>query len=411
MARATRTGGREATSAVIPGEYGLSVGKPSIELASGFEWRPLSDLARLESGHTPSRRVPEYWDGEIPWIGIRDATANHGRVIDDTAQHVTQLGIENSSARVLPAETVCLSRTASVGYVVAMGQPMATSQDFVNWVCGPELDARYLRYLLVSEQQSIRRFAYGSVHPTLYYPDAKALHVGIPALSEQRAIADVLGVLDDKIEANRKLAATADDLARALLRRAVHDSSRGVEVGSIATFHNKLRVPLSSRERSEMRGDVPYYGANGQIDSVNTHIFDGEYVLVGEDGTVQADDGTPVLSYIMGRAWVSNHAHVLTGEGISTSMLYCLLKTARVDHAVTGAVQPKLSMRNLKGVRVKVPDDISKASDSISPLIVLQLRVQSESRTLATIRDAVLPKLMSGQLRVREAERLVSNAV
>src|SRR5690606_15742999 len=110
-------------------------------------------------------------DGGIPWIGVRDATGNHGMTIDDTLQHTSQLGLDNSSARLLPAGTVCLSRTASVGYVVTMGVPMATSQDFVNWVCGPELDNRYLHYLLMGEQDSIKRVAYGSVHATMYYPD------------------------------------------------------------------------------------------------------------------------------------------------------------------------------------------------------------------------------------------------
>jgi Type I restriction modification DNA specificity domain len=85
----------------------------------------------LETGHTPSRRHPEWWGGDIPWIGIRDATENHVRTIVTTNQHTNELGIENSSARILPANTACLSRTASVGYVVVMRRPMATSQDFV----------------------------------------------------------------------------------------------------------------------------------------------------------------------------------------------------------------------------------------------------------------------------------------
>jgi type I restriction enzyme, S subunit len=128
----TVTGGRPATTGVIAGRYAISVGKPLTEAPPGFEWRPLAELARLESGHTPSRRVTEYWNGDIPWIGIRDATGNHGRQINETRETITQLGVDNSSARVLPAETVCLSRTASVGYVVQMGRPMATSQDFVT---------------------------------------------------------------------------------------------------------------------------------------------------------------------------------------------------------------------------------------------------------------------------------------
>lgn len=201
MGKNTQTGGRDATVAVVPGDFGVSIGNPGTPTPAGFEWRPLSSLARLESGHTPSRKKPEYWDGgTIPWIGIRDATGNHGRTIFDTQQHVTQSGIDNSSARVLPADTVCLSRTASVGYVVTMGAPMATSQDFVNWVCGPELDHRYLHYLLMAEQASVRKFAYGSVHQTLYYPDAKALHVCVPHLEEQQRIASVLVALDDLIE-------------------------------------------------------------------------------------------------------------------------------------------------------------------------------------------------------------------
>jgi len=111
----TRTGGRDATLAVIPGRVALSVGKPALPEPGGYRWRPLTEVARLESGHTPTRRRADYWSGDIPWIGIRDATGNHGRTIQTTDECVTQSGIEGSSARVLPTGTVCLSRTASVG--------------------------------------------------------------------------------------------------------------------------------------------------------------------------------------------------------------------------------------------------------------------------------------------------------
>jgi type I restriction enzyme S subunit len=122
----TRTGGRAATEGVIPGRWALSVARPPTPAPREWTWVPLTDVARLESGYTPSRKKPEYWDGDIPWIGIRAATANHGRVLMDTEQHTNALGIENSSARLLPKHTVCLSRTASVGYVVVTGRPMAT---------------------------------------------------------------------------------------------------------------------------------------------------------------------------------------------------------------------------------------------------------------------------------------------
>ncbi|SIO39550.1 type I restriction enzyme, S subunit [Rhodovulum sp. ES.010] len=215
---ARKTGGREATTGVIEGQYVLGVGNPGTPAPEGWRWTALTDVARLESGHTPSRKKPEYWGGEIPWIGIKDATSNHGRTIHETMQHTNDLGIANSAARVLPANTVCLSRTASVGYVIVMGRPMATSQDFANWVCSENLDYRFLKFALLAERDSFSRFSYGSTHQTIYYPELKAFHICLPPIAEQKRIADILQSLDDKIELNRRMSATLEEMARALYR-------------------------------------------------------------------------------------------------------------------------------------------------------------------------------------------------
>lgn len=193
----TKTGGRDATTRSIPPKLALAVGTPSTPAPPGWRWTALTDLARLESGHTPSRRHPEYWNGEIPWLSIRDAKAHHGGWIADTEEHTNRLGIANSSARVLPAGTVCLSRTASVGYVVVLRRPMATSQDFVNWVCSDELDPEFLKYIFLAEGEDILRFASGAVHQTIYFPEAKAFHICHPSIDEQRRI---VGILDEAFE-------------------------------------------------------------------------------------------------------------------------------------------------------------------------------------------------------------------
>lgn len=180
--------GRAATINVVPGLHALSVGRTEMPAPRGWTWVPLEEVARLESGHTPSREHPEYWDGGIPWIGIKDARAHHAGVISQTLQTVTQAGIDNSAARVLPTGTVCLSRTASVGYVVVTGRAMATSQDFVNWICGPALDPHFLKYLFIAENESLHRFSKGTTHSTIYYPEVKAFHVCVPPLAEQKRI-------------------------------------------------------------------------------------------------------------------------------------------------------------------------------------------------------------------------------
>ena len=88
---------------------------------AGWKWRPLSSLARLETGHTPSRRVPEWWGGDIPWLALPDIRELDGRVALKTLETTNALGLANSSARLLPKDTVCLSRTASVGFVTVLG--------------------------------------------------------------------------------------------------------------------------------------------------------------------------------------------------------------------------------------------------------------------------------------------------
>jgi type I restriction enzyme, S subunit len=188
----TTTGGRRATTRHIAPRLALAVGRPALSAPPGWQWRALVDLARLESGHTPSRRHPEYWGGPIPWISIRDAKAHHGGLIEDTDENTNALGIANSSARVLPAKTVCLSRTASVGYVVVTARPMATSQDFVNWVCDEELEPQFLKYLFMAEGENLLRFSSGAVHQTIYFPEVKAFHVCIPGRCDQRRVVTIL---------------------------------------------------------------------------------------------------------------------------------------------------------------------------------------------------------------------------
>ena len=195
---------------------------PATPAPNGWQWAALSSLATLESGHTPSRRHPEYWDGTIPWIGISDAKANDGRRIEDTLERISELGTDNSSARLLPENTVCLSRTASVGYVVVMGSPMATSQDFVNWVCGNALDHDFLKYVLVAEGDDLLRFASGAVHQTIYYPEVKAFHICYPPLPEQRRIVGILDDAFDGIATAKTNAEKNHQNARALFESHLH---------------------------------------------------------------------------------------------------------------------------------------------------------------------------------------------
>ena len=199
---------------VIIGHNALAVGVPQIELPEGWAWTKLVEIARMESGHTPSRRHPEWWDGDVPWIGIADARDHHERVILDTIQHTNTEGLANSAARLLPIGTVCVSRTASVGYVVVTGKSMATSQDFVNWVPTGAVVSDWLRVIFTVDREALYRFGKGSVHKTIYFPEWLSVAVALPPLEEQKRIVDevdrrlslVFGV-ESEVDVNLKRAA------------------------------------------------------------------------------------------------------------------------------------------------------------------------------------------------------------
>lgn len=243
------------------------------------------------------------------------------------------------------------------------------------------------------------------------------VEVSLPPLPIQRKIAVVLGALDDKIENNRKICANLEAQAQAIFKSWFVDFEpfggkmpqgwKMGKLGDVCKIFDSRRIPLSSLQRAEMQGDIPYYGATSIVDYVNDFLLEGIYLLMGEDGSVITDKGYPFLQYIWGKFWPNNHAHVLQGtNGYTTEMLYCLLSQTKVERYVTGAVQPKISQGNMIMIPACIPEgsDAKKFSGMIQPLFDELRCITDESRSLAAMRDALLPKLMSGEIDVEKVE-------
>ena len=162
-------------------------------------WRSikLGHFARMGSGHTPSRAHPEWWEEcTIPWITTGEVSQvrdDRREVLTQTRERISEIGMANSSAELHPKGTVVLCRTASAGYSAIMGEDMATSQDFVTWTCGPQLDPFYLLWCLRAMRSDLLgRLAMGSTHKTIYVPDLQALRIPLPPIAEQyQIVADI----------------------------------------------------------------------------------------------------------------------------------------------------------------------------------------------------------------------------
>ena len=281
-------------------------------------------------------------------------------------------------------------------------------------------DIVYNRYLLVilrsaEIQKQIYNYSVGDVIPHFKKSFFDRLEIPIPPMKIQRAIGDFYFSFSLKIELNTQINHNLEEQAKAIYATyfpysvddALPDDWRKGTLGEIIDLHDSKRIPLSGNERAKMEKIYPYYGAASLMDYVNDYLFDGVFLLLGEDGTVVTDNGLPVLQYVWGKFWVNNHAHILTGKaGFSVESLLLLLKQTPVKSIVTGAVQPKISQANLKSIQIVIPPEklLQEFNSVITPLFALIRQNSEESKRLAQLRDALLPKLMSGEIDVSEVE-------
>lgn len=280
-------------------------------------------------------------------------------------------------------------------------------------------DANFLYYVLANDDFFVYSMATskGTKMPRGDKASIMKYEVESFDLNTQRKIVSILKPIDKKIELNNAINNNLEQQAKALYKDWFFDFSPfSIEgnlpngwhlgtVGDIIQLHDSKRVPLSGSERDKMEKIYPYYGATSLMDYVDNYLFDGIYLLLGEDGTVVDSLGFPILQYVYGQFWVNNHAHIITGkEGFSVEELYLLFSLTNIKSIVTGAVQQKVSQQNLKKVPAIIPskEALSAFDDLIQPVFAQIRNLRDENAHLADLRDTLLPCLMSGELDVRD---------
>lgn len=192
-------------------------------------------------------------------------------------------------------------------------------------------------------------------------------------------------------------------MATAQFERKLADERFEFRLSELVELEDSKRVPLNSRDRENRKGPYPYYGATSVMDYVDDYLFDGIRVLLGEDGTVIREDGRPVLQYVWGKYWVNNHAHILKAKmDYSLEAIYIALARTAINHIVTGAVQMKISQKNLNGLELELPS--RESLDYLKDVFSLYRNNVEESKRLERLRDTLLPKLMSGEIDVSKVD-------
>ena len=248
------------------------------------------------------------------------------------------------------------------------------------------------------------------------------LDIFVPPLEVQIKIGKILSYFDEKIAINKKINKNLFNIASSIQTEWMinftpfksekfKSSSFGLipenwnvgKLGDVIELLDSKRIPLSGQQRENMEKIYPYYGAASLMDYVEDYIFDGVYLLMGEDGTVVDDKGFPILQYVWGKFWVNNHAHILKGKnGFNVESLYLLLSKTNIQSIVTGAVQAKVNQSNLKSIEIIIPpaEVMEKFNKLIKPFFDTIRSNNDEIKELQKLRDTLLPKLMSGEIDV-----------
>lgn len=319
----------------------------------------LGDIAAWGSGGTPSRAVREYFGPGLPWLSIADLDDGP---VGSAKESLTPLGLQNSSAKPVPAGALLIAMYGSIGKLGIATRELCTSQAIAFAIPDTSrIDTRYLFHYLLAQRPLLQARGRGGTQSNIGQSDLKSWRIPLPSLPEQRRRAAILDKADALLAKRRVAMVQLDTLVQSIFMDMFGDpvtNPRGwpiKRVQEISECLDRLRRPVTESDRKH--GVVPYYGANGQQGWIDRALFSESLVLVAEDGGHFDSPHRGVAYRIDGPAWVNNHAHILRAlpEHLETEFLHRVLRHFDFSPYISGTTRAKLTQGQLNAVKLIVP--------------------------------------------------------
>src|SRR5680860_12702 len=422
-------------------------------MASEWEQHRLSDVLRLISGGTPRRSEPTYWGGDVPWLSVKDFSGD-ARYVSDAGERISQVGLENSSTKLLHPGQIIVSARGTVGELAQIARPMALNQSCYGLDGKPEYvtnDSLY--YLLRHTVRDIRQITHGAVFDTITRETFEHIVVLLPNLEGQLRIADVLGSLDDKIELNHRMNRTLEKMAAAIFKSwfidfdPVHAKAEGRDPGLPAevsdlfpsSFEDSALGPipkgwdvkpldkvadylngLACQKHPPVEGQksLPVIKIRelrqGITNSTDRASVDVPPKYIVEDGDVLFSwSGSLLVSIWCGGRGVLNQ-HVLKVTSASFPKWYFYQATKHhLDEFQRIASDKATTMGHIKrhhltDAKMAIPDEklMAKSTEVLGTMLDRRINALKQARILALTRDTLLPKLLSGEIELPAGEEL-----
>ena len=403
-------------------------------------WREttLSQLGRIVTGKTPPSRYTEYFGGNIPFVTPTDFDGR--RYIDSTKRYLTKAGANAVRGVGVPKDAVMVSCIGSdMGKTAMSSCGCATNQQINSIIIEGDDSPLFVYYNLRKRRDEIRALASGSAQPILNKTAFGQLTISLPSPSEQHAIAHILGTLDDKIELNRRMNETLEAMARALfkswfvdfdpVRAKMQGRHTGLPRHIVDLFPDRIlgeipegweRKPVSDfasikggkqlpKDEFIENGPVPVFGGAGLMGHTDRCNADGYVISVGRVGAYCGQ----FIAH-RGQAWVNNNASLIVqNKGVPGEWLLLALRNLDIELIKKGAAQPFVSNSDLAAMEIVAPSDSAlEAFWSLAePLSLRSEQVAAEMKTLVDLRGTLLPKLISGDLRLKDVDPFLERAL
>ena len=399
-----------------------------------MEWKEvrIGEIGTIVGGATPSTKNPLFYDGNIPWLTPKDLSINSNKYILRGERNITPEGFKSCSCKILPKGSVLFSSRAPIGYVAIAATDMCTNQGFKSVIPNEETDSEFLYYLLKYNKDNIASQGSGTTFAEVSGKSMKEIEVFVPKnVSDQRRIASLLSSLDRKIETNNKINAELEEMAQAIFKNWFVDFEpfkdgkfkdselgripEGWEVGTLSEITQNKSVKVKDRDDVKVLSPVTtgelvlseeYFSKQVFSASIAKYkiVEKGEFaynparVNIGSIGRNEFDfDGcvSPVYVVFSVAKGYENFFDLFRKTDFFKSSVASL---------AIGGVRQSLSYDDLASIETIIPD--SKVVDKFNDIYVQIKRNiagnKAENKVLSTLRDTLLPRLMSGEIEIPE---------
>lgn len=385
------------------------------------EWkeRKLGEVIELVGGGTPKTTVSEYWNGSIPWLSVVDFNTGN-KYVYNTEKSITQKGLENSSTKLLNEGDIIISARGTVGALAVLKKQMAFNQSCYGIKYIPtETNQDYLYYLMKDSINNLQQIAHGGVFDTITRETFGEIDILLPPLPEQRAIAGVLSGLDDKIDLLHQQNKTLEGMAEALWRKMFVEEAK-------AEWPTKQLEELCTITRGASPRPIIEYVKDGKVPWIkiadatasSSYFIDRTNEFIIEAGVIRSVKVFPG-DLILSNSATCGFPYFVELEGcihdgwllfrdfkdVSKLFVFFFLKqlNEELNYIADGSVQNNLNTGLLKEYKLKVPPtNLINDFDIFGETAVTRIRKNTiQIRTLSRLRDELLPKLISGEVRVK----------